>query len=56
MNKIQEILVEPNVIRTGSYFKLKIKILDKLNYALLKKYTYAQAKELKYNDLIGKEN
>ena len=53
MNKIQEILIEPVKIYTGSLFKIKIKAKRDITYRELLQKTYEQVKVITYNDLKG---
>lgn len=53
MNKIKEILIEPNVIHTGSSFKLKIKAVRGATYEELKSITWNDLKKYTYSDLKG---
>lgn len=53
MSKIQEITLEPNIVYTGSFFNVKIKIVKKLTYVDLKKTTYSKLKMYTYNNSKG---
>lgn len=51
--KIQEILVEPNSIHSGSVFKLKIKVIKQVTYSEMKAKTYEYFKNVTYKKLKG---
>lgn len=53
MNKITEIITEPNKVFVGSVFKLKIKAIRYATYGELRTRTYDQAKIYTYNQLKG---
>lgn len=54
MNKIKEILVEPNKIEVGSTFLLKIKAIRYLTYREIKENkTYTELKDLTFGQLKG---
>lgn len=54
MTKIQEVVLEPSKIYTGSSFLLKVKCINYITYKELKnKKTYLQAKDLRYKNLKG---
>lgn len=54
MNKIQEIIVEPNKINTGSTFKLKVKAIRYLTYEeIAENLTYEQLAQYSYGQVEG---
>lgn len=53
VNKITEIIVEPNKVYVGSNFKLKIKAIRYMTYNEVKTKTYNQIKNYTYNELKG---
>lgn len=54
MNKIKEILVEPNKISVGSTFLLKIKAIRYLTYKEVKdNFTYTTIQDYEYSELKG---
>ena len=53
MQKIQEIILEPDKIRAGSNFRLKVKAINYLTYKELKSQNYNYFKEYKYKELKG---
>lgn len=53
MNKIVEKIIEPSKIITGSFFKLKIKVIRYLTYQEVKNKTYHDIKNVTYKDLKG---
>lgn len=52
-NKIVEMLVEPDEIRVGSTFKIKVKCIRYMTYDEVKTKTYNQIKNYTYNELKG---
>lgn len=53
MNKIKEIIVEPNKIHVGSNFKLKIKAIRYASYEEIKLNDYNNVKAYRYSQLKG---
>lgn len=53
MMKIIEKIVEPEKIKTGSIFKLKIKVINFLSYKEVKTENYQYYTQLRYIDLRG---
>lgn len=53
MNRIQEKLVEPVNIYTGSFFKIKIKAKRDVTYNELLHKKYEQLKAITYSNLKG---
>lgn len=60
MNKIQEVILEPSVIYTGSKFKIKIRAIRGATYQELvdKAYKYQTLKDknITYGDLKGENS
>lgn len=52
-NKIIEIITEPDKIRVGSTFLLKIKAIRYLTYDEVKTKNYNKIKEFTYNEMKG---
>lgn len=53
MQKIQEIILEPDKIRVGSTFRLKVKAINYLTYKELKSQNYNYFKDYEYKDVKG---
>lgn len=53
MNKIKEILVEPNIVYTGSKVKIKIKAVRGATYEELKSISWNELKKYTYSELKG---
>lgn len=53
MNKIEEIITDPNKIHVGSIFKLKIKAICYVTYKEFKTKTYNEVKNYTYKQLGG---
>lgn len=53
INKIVEIITEPNKVYVGSVFKLKIKAIRYATYEELKPKTYNKVKSFSYKELGG---
>lgn len=52
-NKIIEIITEPDKIRVGSTFLLKVKAIRYLTYDEVKTKTYIQIKNFTYSEMKG---
>lgn len=53
MSKIQEIIVEPNKVKVGSTFKLKVRVINYITYKEMKTKSYRYFKNYKYKNLKG---
>lgn len=53
MQKIKEIILEPDKIKVGSSFRLKIRAINYLSYNELKNKNYNYFKDYKYKELKG---
>lgn len=53
MTKIIEKIIEPEKVRAGSIFKLKIKVINFLSYKEVKNKKYQYYTKFKYTDLKG---
>lgn len=53
MQKILEKILEPSVIKTGSFFTLKIKVRRGITYGELKQMTYNDVQNYLYSELKG---
>lgn len=53
VNKITEIIVEPDKVYVGSTFKLKIKAIRYMTYAEIETKTYEEIEKYAYNELEG---
>ena len=56
MSKIQEIIVEPNKVKVGSTFKLKVRVINYITYKEMKTKSYRYFKNYKYKNLKGAKN
>lgn len=53
MQKIQEVILEPNKIKVDSIFRIKVKTINYLTYKEVKSKNYEYFKNYKYKDMRG---